>query len=422
MRRIIDGRWEVSKELGSGGQGTAYRVADLNSEFGQPLVLKLRHLRRPSPRFRREVEVLERLDHPHLLTLLFKNIDLEQPYFITPFIAGGDMKEREAEIRSLSVESRLAFFKVLLEAVAYVHQADITHRDIKPNNIFVNEFWQPVLGDFGLAYVEEGERFTQLVERVGPWGFIAPELMSGRLENIAPACDVYSLGLLLHWMLSRDGILPLWDEHRARYNLEAQYQDHRYAGVNAFLDSCVRRDPKLRFPNGQAMLNGFSMVLDIWENGVLIDGVVQDFYEIVRFVKFNISEMQSQFRNADERRVPASMRQALHGLVTPWRSVKQNLIGFVDERYIGRVNAAIENVTQMSSMLPRDVVRSVSNNLNKELNELIHELPSLPSESVLLDKLKRYCSLDEIVQVDKSFADLQAYFRDVRLGRQALGH
>jgi serine/threonine protein kinase len=127
--------------------------------------------------------------------------------------------------------------------------------EIKPSNIYLrNEDGPPVIGDFGICYIEDnGERLTLTEEAVGPRIFMAPELEGGRAENITKKCDSYSLGKVLYWLLSGGKMLPRESHREIEYDLKRRndasplgwdniYMEH----INRILDLAIVADPHKR--------------------------------------------------------------------------------------------------------------------------------------------------------------------------------
>jgi len=146
------------------------------------------------------------------------------------------------------VLSVLETFRQICAAVAYAHNHNprVVHRDIKPKNIFLREDGTPVLGDFGICFIDdEGTRITMTEEVVGSQFYCAPELRDGRLEGgvLATAADVYSLGKVLYWMLSGGRSFDR-EEHRSeRYRLgKHDPGDPAWELANELLDSTIVQD------------------------------------------------------------------------------------------------------------------------------------------------------------------------------------
>ncbi len=90
----------------------------------------------------------------------------------------------------------------IANGLAHAHANGIVHRDIKPANLLLSGAPAlPVIADFGICYVVDGDRMTLTDEAVGPRLFVAPELEDGRAEQVSARSDVYTLGKLLYWLL-----------------------------------------------------------------------------------------------------------------------------------------------------------------------------------------------------------------------------
>jgi serine/threonine protein kinase len=138
--------------------------------------------------------------------------------------------------------------------VAHAHESGVYHLDIKPANIFLRN-GTPVVGDFGICYIEDGE---YVMTSEGPRGSIyycAPELRGPKINSAAPlsTADVYSLGKVLHWIFSHD----VRDGHQEDYS---QLPENRLAElfsafpefvfVDELVDGTVQRDPCRRIERG----------------------------------------------------------------------------------------------------------------------------------------------------------------------------
>lgn len=200
------GDWRIVERLGAGGMGTVYLVQRDGDGYVQRGALKL--IRRGMDsvellaRFRRERQILSRLDHPNIARLLDGGIGADgRPFLVMEHVDGEALPAWAARTEA-GLEPRVALFLRLCDAVAHAHRQLIVHRDIKPGNVLVDVAGQPRLLDFGIAKVLEdsggGDR-TSGQRYLSP-AYAAPEqAVDG---PITTATDIYQLGLLLWELLS----------------------------------------------------------------------------------------------------------------------------------------------------------------------------------------------------------------------------
>lgn len=248
------GRWRVINTLGQGGQGQVFRVEDTQGEFPGEFALKrLLNLGRVA-RFKREVETLARLGLPGVLSVVDSRIDGSPAYFVSPLAQRGSLEAANAHL--LPLASRLQIFDTICRTLAKVHSSDIVHRDLKPANVLLDDDEQPIIADFGICFVEDGQAQTLTGEVMGPRQYTAPELEGMSDERVRPAADVYSLGKLLYWLLTGTH-LPR-ERHRSReYDLAAKMGEARYELMSRLLDRTVCEDPDHRLPDAQHVVASF---------------------------------------------------------------------------------------------------------------------------------------------------------------------
>ncbi|MGO8997177.1 MAG: protein kinase domain-containing protein [Polyangiaceae bacterium] len=196
---VVDGRFEILRAAGSGGMGVVYQAHDRQS--GRTVALKLLRETDPVPldRFANEVEVLSRVDHPHIVGYVTHGVTGSgNPYVVMPWLEGTDLETR-LENGALTVDETLAIARALADALAYLHGRGLIHRDLKPSNLFLpsGDVERVQLIDMGIA--REGTRPRAITESgvlVGTPNFIAPEQARGD-RDIAPTVDVFALGCIL---------------------------------------------------------------------------------------------------------------------------------------------------------------------------------------------------------------------------------
>jgi serine/threonine-protein kinase len=229
------GRFRVLRPLARGGIGVV-SVA-LDAELNREVALKqIQTDRADDPasraRFTLEAEVTGRLEHPGVVPVYGLGCDAEgRPYYAMRLIKGDSLKEAVARLRgdtplpaaSMPLRGLLNRFVTACYAVAYAHSRGVIHRDIKPSNIMLGPYGETLVVDWGLAKVVgrddpsedpaettlrpasgsgTGMGETAAGSAVGTPAYMSPEQAEGRLDNVGPASDVYSLGATLYCLLT----------------------------------------------------------------------------------------------------------------------------------------------------------------------------------------------------------------------------
>ena len=162
--------------------------------------------REAKDRFVREIGLTAGIDHSGIVPVLEAGEIDGMPYYTMPFIEGESL---DSYLRSagLDLASRLDLFLRICDVVQALHARDLVHRDLKPDNIMIDEHNDVRLLDFGLARAcdESGPALTMDNSLLGTLQFMAPEQADpGGARNLTPATDVYSLGMILYFMLVKD--------------------------------------------------------------------------------------------------------------------------------------------------------------------------------------------------------------------------
>ncbi|MEO8478036.1 MAG: serine/threonine-protein kinase [Gemmatimonadota bacterium] len=203
------GAWSLVREIARGGMGTVWEAVRVDGEFEQRAALKVVRAALDSAaarqRFRRERQLLARLQHRNIATLLDGGVTAEgTPWFVMELVAGEPITTW-SDARHLTVRARLELFRQVCGAVQHAHRALVVHRDLKPGNILVTPDGTVKLLDFGIAKVlDDTESADEAATRPGSTPgtpvYLAPELLRG--EPVSTAADVYALGVVGFELLS----------------------------------------------------------------------------------------------------------------------------------------------------------------------------------------------------------------------------
>src|SRR5262249_21560368 len=147
-------------------------------------------------RFLKEIEIVARLTHPHVLPLYDSGESAGFLYYVMPFVEGGSLRDRLVTGRRIELDETLSIIRPGADALAYAHRMGVLHRDIKPENILFSQ-GHPIVGDFGIARAVTtagGSNLTRTGFPVGTPGYMSPEQAAG-LTDLDQKTDVYGLAV-----------------------------------------------------------------------------------------------------------------------------------------------------------------------------------------------------------------------------------
>jgi serine/threonine protein kinase len=202
------GKFEILAVLGKGGMATVYRArqTDLKREVAiKVMKASLAESEDFLVRFRREAELVARLEHPNIITIYDYGQEGETVYIAMRLLPGGSLSDRLRKHGALAPQETLRITKQIASALALAHARGIIHRDLKPQNVLFDSADNAVLTDFGIAKVDSSS--TQLTGTgiaIGTPSYMSPEQWRG--EPVDLRIDIYALGLMIFEMLS--GQLP----------------------------------------------------------------------------------------------------------------------------------------------------------------------------------------------------------------------
>ncbi|MEZ4416044.1 MAG: serine/threonine-protein kinase [Gemmatimonadota bacterium] len=201
------GAFAIDSLLGRGGMGEVYLARRADDQYEQRVAIKLirpdRDLSTLVRRFQTERQVLARLQHPNIATLLDGGVTEDaRPYLVMQYVEGKPLTTYAQE-HALSLRERLRLFLTVCDAVQFAHANLVVHRDLKPSNILVTEEGDVRLLDFGIAKLLDADPWAG--SNTGDLLLLTPEHAAPEQflgEPITIATDVYALGILLYELLT----------------------------------------------------------------------------------------------------------------------------------------------------------------------------------------------------------------------------
>jgi serine/threonine protein kinase len=201
----------------------------------------------------------------------------DEMWIVTEYCSGGTLEDNLSKYKG-NARASLAAIVPLIKVVAELHREGVVHRDIKPQNIFVNDDGPLLLGDFGLVYLpDQAPRITKFGESIGPWDFMPTWLeVEEKPTNINQSFDVYMLGKVLWCMCSGMKRLPREHFTHERFNLVKLFphDPHMYA-INEILKKTVVAEEKNCFGSAGDLWLMAGKILQVMERGaqLLLDGI-----------------------------------------------------------------------------------------------------------------------------------------------------
>lgn len=199
IQEALRDKYVVERELARGGAGRVFFARSLD---GRAIALKVLHpelvVTATADRFLREIKTLSRLEHPHVAKLLDYGEREWLVYLAMAYIEGPTLKEHIAQVRRVSVDDAVRIGRDILGALAFAHQNNVIHRDVKPDNIVLSTDGAMLL-DFGIARAIEAagdEKLTRSGFTVGTSSYMSPEQVVA-VRDLDHRSDIYSLGCVL---------------------------------------------------------------------------------------------------------------------------------------------------------------------------------------------------------------------------------
>jgi len=208
LQHTLGASYTLDRELGGGGMSRVFMAED--TVLGRSVVVKVLPPEMASgvsiERFKREISLAARLQHPHIVPLLSAGETGGLPYFTMPFVEGESLRARLARGAEIPIKEAVRLLREVASALAYAHRKGVIHRDIKPENVLITE-QHAVVTDFGVAKAisaatqADGDGLTAVGVALGTPAYMAPEQVAGDPATDHRA-DIYAFGVIAYELLA----------------------------------------------------------------------------------------------------------------------------------------------------------------------------------------------------------------------------
>src|SRR5437773_1035484 len=271
FQAALAGRYSLELELGRGGMGVVYLAREVRLD--RPVAIKLlppHHAgdERLRDGFLREARTAAKLSHPHIIPIFAVDEVNEFVFFAMAYVAGETLTERVRRRGPLAPSEAGRVLREVAWALAYAHSQGLVHRDVKPDNIMLEEAsGRALVADFGIAGLVRGAAGLDGGEVIGTPEFMSPEQALG--EGVDARSDLYALGVVGYFAVS--GTLP-FEAGKATEVLAKQITEPapKLASVAAgvprrlahAIDRCLEKDPLSRPQKGEELAEQLGLALE----------------------------------------------------------------------------------------------------------------------------------------------------------------
>jgi len=256
-------RYQIIEELGRGGMGRVYKAMD--TEINEKVALKLitpeiAKDKKTIERFRNELKFARKIRHKNVCQMYDLSKEEESYYITMEYVRGDDLKGMIRRMGGFSAAQAITIAKQVCNGLTEAHKVGVVHRDLKPQNIMIDQDGNARIMDFGIARSLKGKGITGAGVMIGTPDYMSPEQVEGKETD--QRSDIYSLGVILFEMVTGqtpfqgDTPFTIGVKHKSEIPQDPKELNNQIsAELSQVILRCLEKDKEKRFQNAEDLQN-----------------------------------------------------------------------------------------------------------------------------------------------------------------------